>query len=432
MSHSVISGQLAAAVADAGTFTVNYPTGKNLGSFYLAMGHMLIMGGTKYKFPDDFNVTLAAANITITNASGATWPIDTKWRLQMEEQGGRLNFREERDTNRSAILPVTNPSLVASAVKGTLAFLNLGAPITADPDGILNDKSATTTAQAYTSANWESTFNGTLDVPRTLSATGTSGSDHVITVIGTDVYGRGMRENLTLSGTTKIWGKKAFKTVTNVNVAAGAAGDTFDLGWEDFLGLPVFVPSDGHILGLMKDGVMLPKRELIGPVQINQTDLLAGTSQYCLSHFGGYVTRMTSVVQVAVTTGGAITLEIETVAVTGLSVVVANSSAVGDIATDVPTTVDGTDATLLVAERGDLEIVLDAAFATAGAVAVEIEVNTTGILASGIRTSNGSTATTGDVRGTFLPPIACNGSRVFQLAAMLPDPAYLGIDQWNG
>jgi hypothetical protein len=59
MSFSVISGTLASAVADAGTFTASYPDGKNEGSFYNAMGHKLVIGqNNAYSFPDDFDVTL--------------------------------------------------------------------------------------------------------------------------------------------------------------------------------------------------------------------------------------------------------------------------------------------------------------------------------------------------------------------------------------
>ena len=427
MTHSVITGQLASAVADAGTFTVAYPTGKNEGHFYLAMEHKLIMAGTKYSFPADFDITIDATQITVTNESGATWPAGSDWRLQMNEQGERQNVRETRDRNKSALLPVAYPRLVNSVIKGALSFINLGAPDVADPNGIVAQGTATTTVTAGT------IILGTLDVARTLSAQGSSGSDHVITVTGTDDYGFAMVETLTLSGTTKIWGNKAFKTITSVSAAVGASGDTYDLGYEDHIGLPGFMPAAGHVLNCIQDGVLRPKQEVVGPVFIDQTGLLAGTSYWGISEWGGFIERMSTIVETAVTTGGSLTCEIATVAVTGLTVVVADSSAVGDIDTDVPTTLNGKVApTNQVAPRAAVEFVGDAAFATAGALEEHCIVNTTGIIAAGLRAAEGSTATSADVRGTFMPPVPCDGTIVWQLLVCLPDPGYIGIAQYAG
>jgi hypothetical protein len=54
-----------------------------------------------------------------------------------------------------------------------------------------------------------------------------------------------------------------------------------------------------------------------------------------------------------------------------------------------------------------------------------------GAFVGGIATANGSTATTGDVRGTYDPNAAADGARVFQLIVSLPDPDYLGIAQFS-
>lgn len=110
--------------------------------------------------------------------------------------------------------------------------VDLGTPVVADPNRILDDATATDSAQVIT------TFLDQPDVPRNLTATGTAGSDHVVTVTGKDVYGETMVEALTLNGTNVITGDKAFATITQVDVAVGAAGDTFDLGIGSALGLP--------------------------------------------------------------------------------------------------------------------------------------------------------------------------------------------------
>ena len=138
----------------------------------------------------------------------------------------------------------------AADVVGDVVIANLGAPAAPDTDGILDGVSATDSAQSYTSANWQSTFDGSstsltstsgmLDAKfgRALTATASAGANHVVTVTGRDYLGQIMKENLTLNGTNAIAGKKAFKYVDQVDVAAGAASDTMDLGWGDVLGVP--------------------------------------------------------------------------------------------------------------------------------------------------------------------------------------------------
>ena len=136
-----------------------------------------------------------------------------------------------------------------------LVKVDFGAVAAADPDGILNDASATDSVQTYAVADFEVAANGgVLDVARNITAVGTAGADHVVTVTGTDHYGHTVVENLTLNGTNAIAGQKAFKTVTGVSVAAGAAGDTFDLGWGDILGLPYRLANVDDLCSSAVDG----------------------------------------------------------------------------------------------------------------------------------------------------------------------------------
>lgn len=99
-------------------------------------------------------------------------------------------------------------------------------------------------------------------------------------------------------------------------------------------------------------------------VAINQTDLLAGTSQQLIAPFDGKISKLTATVQAAVTTGGPITVKVNGVTVVGLSVTVADGATAGTRYTDTPTG-DGTE---VVAAGDKVEIVPDGAFATAGAV----------------------------------------------------------------
>lgn len=108
------------------------------------------------------------------------------------------------------------------------------------------------------------------------------------------------------------------------------------------------------------------------PFSINETDLLAATSHFVVAPATGNITKVTTVVQKAVGTGGTITIEVATVAVDGLSVVVADSAAAGDIDSDEPSAPD--HATTAIVKDAAIEIVPAAAFATTGALNGFIEI----------------------------------------------------------
>lgn len=101
------------------------------------------------------------------------------------------------------------------------------------------------------------------------------------------------------------------------------------------------------------------------PFAINETDTLAGTAQELIAPVSGYLVGLDVIVQKAVTTGGAITVEIATVAVAGLSVTVADAAAKGTMYSDVATK---GSATRKVTKGQRITVTPAAAFATAGAV----------------------------------------------------------------
>lgn len=419
MSFSIINHTLAAAVADAGTFTISYPSGKDEGSFYQAMGHKIaIEGGSLLSYPADFGVTLGASNITIINDTGGTLAAGTVMRIQIEEQGQRA-YRDGDTGN-----------LIESSVESKGFLINLGAPDTVDTNGYVESQDLTaagvfsvnaTAAAAIAAA----ALTGTADVPRGLVAAWTTTA--VLTVTGTDAYGNTLVES-SASGTS-FNSTKAFKTVTDVSTSVDITGLT--VGTSDLIGIPMFIPSGGQVIGVLQDGVKLPATMELS-YEFEQTQLLAATPEFIVTPYAGIIERNTVVTQAAVTTGGAITTEIGGVAVTGLSVVVADAAAAGDIDTDVPTDVSGLDTTTRVAARGAIEMVPAAAFATAGEVNGIVTVNTQGVITAGERATGGSIATTGDVRGTYVPPVACDGAAVYQLIVSLPDPGFIGISQYAG
>jgi len=134
----------------------------------------------------------------------------------------------------------------------------------------------------------------------------------------------------------------------------------------------------GRIMGVDAQGVWVAigprdaagKRKLYLPFEFEQTELLAGTSFFVVSPVAGDVDGLAVVVQSAVTTGGTVTAKIATVAIDGLTCTVADAAPAGTVITDTPT---AGHATRAIAAGGAIEIVPDAAFATAGAISGHVE-----------------------------------------------------------
>jgi len=85
-NYSTLGTVLAAAVADSATMTVAYPTGTtqldfNVGLAKLANSYVTLNGNDKIAYGTSgvyVGISFGAANITITNHSGFSWPIGTK------------------------------------------------------------------------------------------------------------------------------------------------------------------------------------------------------------------------------------------------------------------------------------------------------------------------------------------------------------------
>ena len=256
MSNVNISAALSATLVQSGTVAFTYPDGYNKGDF-VTFGTQLVTG-TNDVFSVEagqITVSLGDTTATITLKADTSIPAGTSVTLGLKTAGVE-QFTELREQKTK----------ISHAVKAERLRINLGNPATEDTDGILDGVSATTTAQSYTIADFVTAFEnagGFMDVPRNVTATGTAGSDHVITVTGQDVYGDIMKEALTLSGTTKVVGDKAFYKITNVDVGAGASGDTFDLGWGVKLGLPIFLKKWNDIKAQYVDDELIATNDKV-------------------------------------------------------------------------------------------------------------------------------------------------------------------------
>lgn len=97
------------------------------------------------------------------------------------------------------------------------------------------------------------------------------------------------------------------------------------------------------------------------PFEIEQTELLAGTSEELVSPVAGRITGFRGICQGAVTTGGAVILKIGTTAVTGASITLANSDAKGTVYNSTAITAENT-----VAAGSRIQVEPAAAIDTAG------------------------------------------------------------------
>lgn len=412
----IVRSTKSTAIATSGTLTFSYPEGKNAGS-YAAYGHSATVRALMvdlYKDEGDFSLSFGSSEITLTYNGSTTIPAGSEVVLQ-------LNARGADDGQAPHDLVHVNRSSFAPVVR-----VDLGAPILADSDGICKSQSVSSGVEATIDGDRASNGVGVLDVPRNVVAAWTNAA--VVTVTGTDEYGNTVIES-SASG-TGLTGKKAFKEVTSVVFSANVTGAT--VGFGDVLGLPFYIEKADQVLQELQDGVKLaqPAAMVALPFEIEQTELLAATAEQIVSPVAGRISRLRGICQTAIDTGGAVTVKVGSTDVDGLSITLVNSDAAGTVYSDTPT---AGHASAVVAKGSQIQIVPGSAIDTAGALNGVVEIQTSdldGTMVVGDQTT--PSATTGDVRGTYDPAVACDGAKAFALLIAASDPTYKGVDQYDG
>ena len=256
-SFDIVALTLGSAVANAGTFTAGYPAGRDSGAYTGGIDHQAATNtlGLLKQTDGDISVSFGASSITVTNSSGSTMPAGTEVWLQLDRIGA--------DSDAAFADP-------DSMTEMQVIMVSLGAPDTADPDGYVVSQNLTsagvfsvdTTAAAALLA---AALDGVADVPRNVVAAWTGAA--VLTITGTDKYGAVVVES-SASGTS-LAGKKAFKTVTGISSSANITGLT--VGTGDVLGLPVFLPSLGHVTRELQDGAAATAGTVVAGVSTTPT-----------------------------------------------------------------------------------------------------------------------------------------------------------------
>lgn len=238
MAFDIITTSLAANVANGATFNVGYPADRDSGAYTQGVNHLITTNeyGLLSRLNGRASFSFGAANITITNSSGVTLAAGTVLRIQLDRVGdddGQVPLANEGKMSRSNVV-----------------VINLGAPDAADADGVCASQALNAGVDGAINGALASGGVATFDVPRNVVAAWTNTA--VLTVTGTDEYGNVVVES-SASGTSMA-GLKAFKTVTRVRISANATGLT--VGTGDVLGLPVFLPAAGAVIGQLQDGAV--------------------------------------------------------------------------------------------------------------------------------------------------------------------------------
>lgn len=247
----VVSSTLGSALTNDGTTTFTLPTGYDE-SMIAKGGHKLVVkNGGSFDNDAEFNVSVAGSTVTLTNRTEATIPAGSEVFLELKLKG-----------NTSAD---PRPDFGGKVGNVQTVMVNLGAPATADADGVCASQAGTANTNMTIDGALASGGVATFDVPRNVVAAWTNTA--VLTVTGTDEYGNVIVES-SESGTSMV-GKKAFKTITRVVPSANITGAT--VGTGDVLGLPFFLPSAGYILKEFEDGAAATPGTTVAGVQTEPT-----------------------------------------------------------------------------------------------------------------------------------------------------------------
>lgn len=402
-----IEHTLTADVAKDGTFTVAYPDQTDADSFQHSDGHYMIALQARRDYPENINLTFGASDITVTHLDATTLPAGTPVRIQLELAGKAEN--EVADG-----VPISD---LRGTTMLTPLLINFGSPVVADDDAFIDAATSTelpnNSTKSYTFPGTASPTDnaagqsGVLDWPRNVTAAqvGTSVAG-TVTVTGTDIHGEALVETLTFAGSVSNEsevGLKAFSAITQIDIASATdmTSITLNVGFGNVLGFPVFVPDLAYVRSVMVDGdpVAFGNSGYVRvPFNIPATEYAAGTSMWKAAPVSGDIVGLEVVVDVLTAGAGAVTVEIQTVAVAGLSCVIPDAQAAGVRVTDEITPV----ASSRIEEGEAIEIVSDGV-PTGGAVSGFVVIKPDNLddadVVAGVQTK--ATAATGDVRGTI-------------------------------
>ena len=134
---------------------------------------------------------------------------------------------------------------------------DLGTPAVADVNGYVAALNVTGASnfslKTATGALVDGNDVGVADVARGVQIVSGGADTAVLTFTGTDKFGTALTEALTLNGTNIVFGKKAFKKITQI-ASDGTTTNNINIGTSDLLGLTYRVENPEDVVALYEDG----------------------------------------------------------------------------------------------------------------------------------------------------------------------------------
>ncbi len=127
-----------------------------------------------------------------------------------------------------------------------------------DADGILNDATTSTTV-----ASVKTTFLAQPPQARGLTFAPSGSALGNIIVAGTDIDNRPITETIATNTTNAVTSLNAYKAVTSVSLPTSAETITWDVGWDDRLGLPFMLAEKPFYLEMSNNTIELATAGLL-------------------------------------------------------------------------------------------------------------------------------------------------------------------------
>ena len=284
---------------------------------------------------------------------------------------------------------------------------DLGAPAIADVNGYVVALNVTGAGnfslKTATGALVDANDVGVADVARGVQIVSAGADAAVLTITGTDKFGTALTEDITLNGTTIVFGKKAFKKISQI-ATDGTTSNNVSIGTSDLLGLTYRVDNEEDIIALYEDGNAgrtARAAAAAAPAAVTAAAVtVTGSSPNAITNYAAHSSGAT-----AVTSNAATDLDTTAAALDTLE----------DEVTDVVLTVNE-NVVDIAASKVELDkLVLDVAAQKVelDKLILDVDLGTVGSFIKAVSTT--ATATTGDVRGTYDPSTVLDGVKTIKI-----------------
>jgi len=280
--------------------------------------------------------------------------------------------------------------------RASLVQVDLDSPIVADVNGYFAEDSGPVTGSKDFTLDGALASGGVIthDFPRGVQIVNAGASTSKITFYGTDQYGVEMSEEVLSNGTTIVFGKKAFKTITRVATDTDTTA-TLTAGSSDILGLPFRLEN-------VADVVVIDEND------VNLYDVTAITAAAAAAATAG----APAVTQVAVTDS------LDGATFTGTALTTSTTPTVDELETafgvvGLQLNAAGTDIAATNAELALLVVDVEAMRVELNKLIIDVAAVDVGALVKADATA--ATDVTGDVRGTYNPTAVLDGTKNFKL-----------------